>query len=50
MFMEALPLLFIPFSLPAIYIVARTWRKQFLGSIFNKHYAFDLFITGLRCF
>ena len=42
----ALPILFVPFSLPSIYIFARTWKKQFFASIFDKHYAFDLLITG----
>ena len=46
MSMKALPLLFLPFSLPSIYIFARTLKKQFFGSIFDKHYAFDLLITG----
>ena len=46
MSMKALPILFIPFSLPSIYIFARTWKKKYFASIFNKHYAFELLITG----
>ena len=36
-----------PFSLPAIFLAARTKKKKYLGNVFNKHYALDLFLTGL---
>ena len=36
-----------PFSLSAIFLATRTKKKNYLGNVFNKHYALDLFITGL---
>ena len=36
-----------PFSLSAIFLATRTKKKNYLGNIFNKHYALDLFLTGL---
>ena len=37
---------FSPLSLPAMFLAVRTKKKKFLGNIFNKHYAIDLFQTG----